>query len=524
MEILNLEQGTEEWHKARMECFTASEAPAMMGASKYMSRNKLLDLKKSGIADPITPFQQALFDKGHAAEELARVHIEMDYLAEFPPVVAKFKDPEIGRHLLASLDGFNADQVKPWEHKLWNETLAENVASGLLEPTHYWQLEHQCLVFGATEVIFTVSDGSHSNRISMTYKSDPNRMSDLLAGWKQFEADLEAHEVVAKTEVVEAEVVTLPTIDCKVDGQMVLSNIGSTIPLLKDLAKKEMAKNLETDFDFAEKAAMNTAVKKARETLKAQAASVRDGFASFSEFMGFVEEADGILQKIQSHGESQVKSEKEKRKKKIDQDAQEILHAHADELNRSIEPIEIISLMDSWPSFTAAMKGKRNLESMKSAVDDLVASTKAEMTKIAGNLKVNLELYSKLSKGYTMLFSDISQLITKDKEALEAIISKRIYDYEKDLQAKKEAAEAVEADMAEVETTVEAKPETNGSEKIRPTLTGASIDDDGVLLMTFGDDITVKMNLEEGDGMITVVEKLQQLGRVIINESKKVNA
>ena len=47
-----------------MECFTASEAPAMMGASKYMSRNKLLDLKKSGIADPITPFQQALFDKG----------------------------------------------------------------------------------------------------------------------------------------------------------------------------------------------------------------------------------------------------------------------------------------------------------------------------------------------------------------------------------------------------------------------------------------------------------------------------
>ncbi len=46
MKVLNLIQGTQEWLEARLNHFTASEAPAMLGESKYMSRTQLLDLKK----------------------------------------------------------------------------------------------------------------------------------------------------------------------------------------------------------------------------------------------------------------------------------------------------------------------------------------------------------------------------------------------------------------------------------------------------------------------------------------------
>lgn len=43
--VLNLSQGSEEWKQARLKHFCASEAPAVMGVSKYMTRTELLDLK-----------------------------------------------------------------------------------------------------------------------------------------------------------------------------------------------------------------------------------------------------------------------------------------------------------------------------------------------------------------------------------------------------------------------------------------------------------------------------------------------
>ena len=42
MKIIDVTQGTPEWHAVRAEYFTASEAPAMMGVSKYQSRSDLL--------------------------------------------------------------------------------------------------------------------------------------------------------------------------------------------------------------------------------------------------------------------------------------------------------------------------------------------------------------------------------------------------------------------------------------------------------------------------------------------------
>lgn len=69
MRVHNVQQGTPEWHALRSSYFTASEAPAMMGASKYQTRNDLLAMKKTGIVEEVTPQQQAIFDRGHATEE-----------------------------------------------------------------------------------------------------------------------------------------------------------------------------------------------------------------------------------------------------------------------------------------------------------------------------------------------------------------------------------------------------------------------------------------------------------------------
>ena len=60
MKILDLVQGTDTWLKTRLNHFTASEAPAMMNQSKYMTRNELLKLKKTGNAKPVSDFLQGI--------------------------------------------------------------------------------------------------------------------------------------------------------------------------------------------------------------------------------------------------------------------------------------------------------------------------------------------------------------------------------------------------------------------------------------------------------------------------------
>ena len=42
MKIVNLTQGTPEWHAHRARHFNASDAPAMMGCNPYMTRAQLL--------------------------------------------------------------------------------------------------------------------------------------------------------------------------------------------------------------------------------------------------------------------------------------------------------------------------------------------------------------------------------------------------------------------------------------------------------------------------------------------------
>ena len=67
-----LVQGTDQWRAFRAEHDGASEAAAMLGLSKYVSRNELLRLKSTGIAQEVDGAKQSMFDAGHASEAAAR--------------------------------------------------------------------------------------------------------------------------------------------------------------------------------------------------------------------------------------------------------------------------------------------------------------------------------------------------------------------------------------------------------------------------------------------------------------------
>ena len=100
MKIQNVIQGTPEWHALRSDYFTASEAPAMMGASKQISRTELLHAKKTGLDKDVHWWvQKYLFDRGHEVETLARPIIERMIGEDLFPVVGSLGN------LLASMDG-----------------------------------------------------------------------------------------------------------------------------------------------------------------------------------------------------------------------------------------------------------------------------------------------------------------------------------------------------------------------------------------------------------------------------------
>ena len=163
MKVHNVQQGTPEWHALRSSYFTASEAPAMMGASKFQTRNDLLTMKKTGIVPDVTPQQQAAFDRGHATEEMARPLVEEMIGEELYPIVST------SGNLLASMDGATMLGDVLFEHKLWNEKVVTQIRAGALDPHYYWQLEQQLLVSGAERVIFVCSDGTKDRFAHLEY-------------------------------------------------------------------------------------------------------------------------------------------------------------------------------------------------------------------------------------------------------------------------------------------------------------------------------------------------------------------
>lgn len=453
----NLVQGSEKWHQVRAEHDTASEAPAMMGVSKYKSRTQLMKEKK-GFKEVISPELQKRFDQGHETEEKARELLEFETADSFEGAVASIEID--GLKLLASLDGLSDDGKTIFEHKLWNKTLVENVLNDVLEPTYYWQLEQQLLVFGADQVLFMVSDGTGNNREMMYYKSLPERREKLIAGWIQFNIDLENFELKAKQEVVVGVQNYLPVITYKVTGTEISTNIGTCLEEIKEMAQEEMSKTLETDQDFADKDQLNKDVKKARAALKESISKVRGEFVSYSQFEEIAQDMDVVLQKMQSHGEKQVKQAKDAKKESIKNIAEKEVSDYSAEIDKLINPIRISSVYaDGMPDFDLAMKGKRTIESLQNAVDGAIVELKIAVNEIKDKVIANLSTLRELASEYEFLFMDSADLVKKDNDDLIAVIKMRISEHkaaeEKKLADQKAQIEAEAKEKAEREAQVE---------------------------------------------------------------------
>ena len=437
MKKLDLVQGSEEWRQARLNYLCASEAPAMMGDSKFMSRRQLLALKKGWQANPASDSKQKLFDAGHDSEQAARTILETQLLRDLPPVVGLTVVD--GLELLASFDGYGETDgaLLLWEHKNWNAILAENTRNGIFEPTYYWQLEHQMLVAGVDSILFMVSDGTVDRRVSTLYESVPKRRSDLISGWKQFLIDLDEYEIEPRQAVVVAgEVEPLPALTFSVKGSKIVSNFNDCLPVIKSRVQTEIARALETDQDFADREKLNKTTRDARAKLKQIVSDVQSEFVSYAEFADAAAEIDRLLQQLQSHGEKQVRQHKSLKKQAIINAAQASVDSHINACDEKISPMRLINILGPevlQPDFSSATKNKRTIESLENAAEAAVAKVKILIDDAMGRVVPNLESLGAEIAEYKTLFNDVEQIVNQSQEAFDAIVKCRISAYNKEL-------------------------------------------------------------------------------------------
>ena len=184
--IVRLVQGSAEWHQHRRNHRNASETPAVLGVSPWITPYQLWQIKLGLVKQEVTPamlYGTQLEPQARAAYEALTGHV-------MQPLVL------VDSEYSASLDGITLSGDRVVEIKVpfkgRDSTLWRSVAEGLL-PEHYeLQVQHQLHVAGADVADVYVFDGREGLLLEVT--PQPETWPRIHAGWDEFMRCIGARE------------------------------------------------------------------------------------------------------------------------------------------------------------------------------------------------------------------------------------------------------------------------------------------------------------------------------------------
>lgn len=176
--ILSLVQGTSEWHEHRVKYRNASETPAIMGASPWLSPLMVWELKTGRRVQEINYAMQ----RGTELEPKARAAYEQETGLVMEPVVM------VEGNYSASLDGVSLAgdlilEVKCPVQGRRSETW-KAAEAGKVPPHYVLQVQHQLMVSKAALAHFYVFDGESG--ITVEVLPDQEAMDDIQQAWNRF--------------------------------------------------------------------------------------------------------------------------------------------------------------------------------------------------------------------------------------------------------------------------------------------------------------------------------------------------
>lgn len=441
MKTINLVPGSPSW----LVAMTASKAPAMMGADPNFKRDELLRQFATGISIEVNEFTQRIFDNGHALEAMALPLIE-EIIGDELFSQGGMIEVE-GLKLYANFDGLTLTGDKAAEHKQWNAQLAPQIASGIVAPYHYWQLEQEMLVADLDRILLVMSNGTREQMVSCWYDSQPERRAKLIAGWKQFSADLETYqpEIVNVAPVGRAPE-TLPALHVEVTGMVTASNLAefkaSALAVFSGIRTE-----LVTDADFADAEKTVKWCKEVEDRLEATKQHALSQTASIDELFRTMDDIKEEARVVRLKLEKIVKAEKENRKTELVVAAKNALIEHVAAMNDRIGGSAWMPPANG-AQFSEAIKGLKSLDSMRNKIGAALANAKIEASAMADRIEANRKSVEDMS-----LFPDFAQVCIKPADDFSALMAMR-------LQQRKEAEEKrFESERARIRAEEQAKAE-----------------------------------------------------------------
>jgi putative phage-type endonuclease len=147
MKIIDLAQGSKDWHAWRKRGLGATAAPVIMNEGKFVTPFQLwLECTGLGTRPEPNAFQVAAMERGNRLEPIARMKAEDALQKQFVPICVEHDDYP---HIRASLDGWNWADADGLELKAPNKLDHAKAVAGKV-PKHYWgQVQAQMLITGA---------------------------------------------------------------------------------------------------------------------------------------------------------------------------------------------------------------------------------------------------------------------------------------------------------------------------------------------------------------------------------------
>jgi len=435
MKIVNLVQGSPEWHAHRATHFNASDAPAMLGVSPYKTRAQLVREYATGVTADVDAATQRRFDDGHRFEALARPLAEAIIGEDLYPCVGV----QDGGTLSASFDGLTMLQDTAFEHKTLNDTLRAVMVDGCtgadLPELYRVQMEQQSMVADGARVLFMASkwDGDELAEPARHcwYTPDPMLAACIAHGWMLFAEDVAAYQ--AKEQAAPAPTGrapgTLPTLRIEVTGMVTASNLAEWEAAAAALFSG-INRDLSTDQDFADAELAVKGCCDIESQLEAAKARILSGTESIEATFKTIDRMKEQARSTRLALAKLVDARKLARRTEVVERGRQAVLAHYTTINASLGAHAIAQPSSLITELGAAIKGKKSFASMEDAVDSAVANLKIAASQQADRVRASMAALDDAQGEYATLFPERVQLCaSKAPDDLRNLAAARIAEH-----------------------------------------------------------------------------------------------
>ena len=398
--FLNLEQGSDDWLKHRVDHWNSSESPIIMGCNKQMSRSEFMALKAKGEAKKYSDWvKNVLFARGHEIEKVTRQEVNRKEGLNLRPTVSV----RTGTLMSASLDGFSECMTIIWECKQWNAAKAAWVMEhGTVPECDYWQVVHQFHCTPAETCLYTISDGYDKIfTIPISRDSIPTEQFErLYQAWVMF--DEEKKKLFGQVLNTES----LPDLKIKATVTVAYSNLPYYTKCIREMFS-EVQTDLKTDKQFVEAKRNIKICEKAEQSIKSAEENFLLETGDVKRIVDEFRYTNEFVRTVRLQLNRQVKKREDEIKSDLcDKAKEEVTNYHKEQSSALPPPY-------SLPPYNFesrnCIKNKKTEKSIQDALSVAVANAKLDIFAIASNVTKNINAIEELEN---------KDVILPDRDAL----------------------------------------------------------------------------------------------------------